>query len=221
MKQVVVFLLFLFTSASTIAETSYITDNFKVTMRSGEGSDFRVVRMLASGTAVEVLNRNAETGYSHVRIKESEGYILTRQLLNQPGAREQLGRLKAEINDLSSAPDRLKRELSDLSKKHKALTGAHAEQKEIKTGLEKKLNSIRRTSANAIRTSEERNELGKQVAALTRTVEDLKQENRDLTNQSNQNWFLIGAAVTIGGIVIGLLLPHLRFQRRKSSWDSL
>jgi len=220
MKQAVALLLILI-SANTLAETAYITDQFKVTMRSGESPEYRVVRMLPSGTAVEVLGKNSKSGYSQVRTQSGEGYILTRQLLNQPIAREQLSELKAEIVTLSSAPDQLKSKLVDLSKQHKALTSAHNELKGIKSELEKELNSIRRTAANAIRISEERNDLGKQVAALTRSVEDLKQENRELTNQSDQDWFLIGAAVIIGGIILGLILPHLRFQRRKSSWNSL
>ncbi len=220
MKQAVALLLILI-SANTLAETAYITDQFKVTMRSGESSEYRVVRMLPSGTAVEVLGKNSESGYSQVRTQSGEGYILTRQLLSQPVAREQLSQLKEEIATLSSAPDRLKSKLLDLSKQHEALTGAHKELKGIKSELEKELNSIRRTAANAIRISEERNDLGKQVAALTRSVEDLKQENRELTNQSDQDWFLIGAAVIVGGIILGLILPHLRFQRRKSSWNSL
>ena len=32
---------------------------------------------------------------------------------------------------------------------------------------------------------------------------------------------MIGAGVIILGMILGLLLPHLRFQRRKSSWGSL
>ncbi len=220
MKQAIALLLLLI-STTTLAETAYVTDQFKVTMRSGESSEYRVVRMLPSGTAIEVLNKNAETGYSHVRAQGSEGYILTRQLLNQPVAREQLRELKAQIVELSSAPDRLESKLLNLTKQHQALTSAHKALNEIKGQLEQELKSIRRTAANAIRISEERNELGKQVATLTRSVEDLKQENRDLTNQSDQDWFLIGAAVLVGGIILGLILPHLRFQRRKSSWNSL
>jgi len=52
-------------------------------------------------------------------------------------------------------------------------------------------------------------------------VESLKQQNRDLGNDSTQRWFLIGAGVVLLGIILGLILPHLRFQRRKSSWGSL
>jgi SH3 domain protein len=220
MKQIITLLLLLI-SINTMAETAYITDQFKVTMRSGESSEYRVVRMLPSGIPVDVMSQNAESGYSHVRAQDSEGYILSRQLLNEPGAREQLSELKAVISELSAAPDQLKSKLLDLSKQHKALTSAHKELQEIKRKLEQELNGIRRTAANAIRISEERNDLGKQVAALTRSVEDLKQENRDLTNQSDQDWFLIGAAVIFAGILLGLILPHLRFQRRKNSWNSL
>ena len=69
--------------------------------------------------------------------------------------------------------------------------------------------------------AEERIELRKRVANLTHQIEDLKQENRDLSNQSTRDWFLIGAAVIIAGILIGLILPRLHVQRRKDSWGSL
>ncbi len=72
-----------------------------------------------------------------------------------------------------------------------------------------------------MRIANERNELRKQVASMTREVEDIKQQNRELENKTAQNWFLIGAGVVVGGIVLGLILPHLRVRRRKSSWGSL
>ncbi|MBA1329942.1 membrane protein, partial [Candidatus Endoriftia persephone str. Guaymas] len=87
--------------------------------------------------------------------------------------------------------------------------------------LNQELQSIQRTASNAIRISNERNDLRKQVADLTRNVADLRQQNRDLSNESNRDWFLIGAAVVIAGILIGLLLPHLRFQRRRNNWGAL
>ena len=56
---------------------------------------------------------------------------------------------------------------------------------------------------------------------MTRELEDLKQQNRELENSTAQRWFLIGAGVIVGGILLGLILPHLRMRRRRDSWGSL
>jgi SH3 domain protein len=45
-------------------------------------------------------------------------------------------------------------------------------------------------------------------------IELLVQENEALARQTNRNWFITGALVLLGGIGAGLLLPHMRFQRR-------
>ena len=81
--------------------------------------------------------------------------------------------------------------------------------------------ALQRTASNSVRIANERNELRKQVTSLTREVEDIKQQNRELENKTAQNWFLIGGGVVVGGILLGLILPHLRVRRRKSSWGSL
>jgi SH3 domain protein len=88
--------------------------------------------------------------------------------------------------------------------------------------LEQQLATIRHASANVLDITNDREQLRLQVADLSRTRADLEQENRDLKNQTNQRWFMIGAGVLVGGVLLGLILPHLRLgRRRKSSWGSL
>ncbi|MEJ2393184.1 MAG: TIGR04211 family SH3 domain-containing protein [Candidatus Thiodiazotropha sp.] len=205
----------------TQAETRYVTDVFKITMRSGESTSHKIIRMLDSGMPLQVLSTNPGNGYSKVRAGSTEGYVLTRQLMNKPSARSQLASLEKEIEALKAAPGELRTNLANLQKEHRELTQAYKELQTIKNKQEQELQSIQRTASNAIRISNERNELRKQVADLTREAEDLKQENRDLSNEATRDWFLIGAGVIIAGILIGLILPHLRFQRRRNSWGSL
>ncbi|MBT2970402.1 MAG: hypothetical protein B6D72_09490 [gamma proteobacterium symbiont of Ctena orbiculata] len=203
------------------AKTYYITDTFKVEMRTGESNRHRITRYLNTGTAVEVLSTNKESGYSKVRAGAKEGFVLTRQLMVQPTARAQLENMRQEVEALKAAPGELRSNLADLQKSHRELLTEHKKLQQIKEKQEQELQSIQRTASNAIRISNERNELRKQVADLTREAEELKQENRDLSNEATREWFLIGAGVIIAGILIGLILPHLRFQRRRSSWGSL
>ena len=205
----------------TLAETRYVTDKFKITMRSGESTSHKIIRMLDSGMGLDVLSVNPESGYTKVRAGNSVGFVLSRQLMRQPSARSQLASMQKEIDALKAAPGELRTNLANLQKQHRQLSQDHKALQAVKNKQEQELQSIQRTASNAIRISNERNELRKQVADLTREVEDLKQENRDLSNEATREWFLIGAGVIIAGILIGLVLPHLRFQRRRSSWGSL
>ena len=213
---------FLLAWGTAAADTRYVTDQFKVTLRSGQSATHKIIRMVGSGTALQVLADNPETGYSKVRVGTGPaGYVLTRQLMPQPSARERLARAEVRLRELQEEPGKLSAKLARLQEEHQKLNTAHKKLQGAKSGLDRELETVRRTAANAIRISNERNELRKSVATLTRELEDIKQENRDLNNQTAQNWFLIGAGVIILGIILGLLLPHLRFQRRKSSWGSL
>lgn len=207
---------------SVLAERAWVTDEFKITVRSGESSRHKIISMLSSGTAVSVLSRNKATGYTHMRLPNGkDGYVLTRQLLKQPVARDKLAALEKEVAALKTAPSELQRKLSEITKDYSELQRAHKELQAINKEMEQELAALKRTSANAVRISNERNDLRKQVAELTRTNEELKQEKRELENNSAQRWFMIGGGVTVAGILIGLILPHLRLRRRKDSWGSL
>ncbi|HEB94811.1 MAG TPA: TIGR04211 family SH3 domain-containing protein [Sedimenticola thiotaurini] len=222
MRKILLALVLLLAFTQAGAESRYVTDQFKITLRAGESSGHKILKMLPSGTELELLGSNPETGYSRVRTRDGKtGYVLTRQLMKIPSARDRLVKAEKRLQELQAEPDALSARLSKLQGRHQQLQREYDALKASKQKLDKELESIRRTASNAIRISNERNELRKMVAKLTREVEDLKQENRELSNDSNQKWFLIGAAVIILGIILGLILPHLRFQKRKSSWGSL
>ena len=221
MKIIITLTLILLSTLAT-AQTAYVTDELRITLRSGESATHRILRMLPTGQRLTVLSSNATTGYSKVRTAAGqEGYVLTRQLVDQPVARDRLAAAEAEVQALKAAPGELSSRLSKLRDEHQALRSEHEELKRDKTQVDQEFAALQRTASNAVRIANERNELRKQVANMTREVEDIKQQNRELENKTAQNWFLIGAGVIVGGIILGLILPHLRVRRRKSSWGSL
>lgn len=222
MKRIALAIVLLTSLSCLHAESRYVTDQFKITLRSGESPTHKIMRMLPSGYKLDLLSSNRETGYSHVRIPNGKtGYVLTRQLMPIPSARERLTAAEKRLDELQQEPGLLTARLVKLQGEHKKLSKQHKDLQKVRLNLEQELQGIRRTASNAMRISNERNDLRKQVASLTRETGDLKQENRELSNDNNQRWFLIGAGVIIGGIVLGLILPHLRVRRRKSSWGSL
>ena len=222
MKRIILSLLLLLTFPCLHAETRYVTDQFKITLRSGESSGHKILRMLPSGDSLDVLSDNKGSGYSRVRIKDgTTGYVLTRQLIKIPSARNRLAEVEKRLEELQDEPQLLSAKLAKLQAQHAQLAQEHTVILTEKKELEQDLAAIRRTAANAIRITNERNELRKQVAGFARQIELLKQENRELSNSTAQHWFLIGSGVIIVGVIIGLILPQFRLQRRKSSWGSL
>lgn len=204
------------------AEVRYVTDQSRIMMRSGESVQHKILRTLRSGQALELIESNPETGYSKVATEDGQtGYVLTRQLMTTPSARDRLAEVERELRALKEAPEQLASKLALSESKLQKLSADYAQLQETKGRIEQELESIRRTAADSIRMARERTELRKTVAAMTRQLEDLKQENRDLSNEGARNWFLVGAGVVILGILIGLILPRLHIQRRRDTWGSL
>ena len=95
MKKIIISLLFvvapiLLPGISAAQTTRYVSDELEITMRNGQGLDFGIRKMLKSGTELAVLE-NDPSGYSKVRTNDGvEGWVLSRYLVNNPSARDQL-----------------------------------------------------------------------------------------------------------------------------------
>ena len=58
-------------------------------------------------------------------------------------------------------------------------------------------------------------ELTKKLGDAQRQIDELKSENVALSDRSKRDWFLIGAGVLAIGLLLGLLVPHLGWQRKQ------
>jgi SH3 domain protein len=204
------------------AETRYVTDQCSVPMRKGDALKYKVVRMLPSGTALEVIGGKAGTGFVQVRTPEGNtGWVASAEMQTEPAARNHLAAMEARLAELQQAPEAMAGKLAALQTQHASLQAEHERMGRERDRLEQELASLRNASANIVEVTNDRADLRTRVAELTRQAADLEQETRDLKLQTDQRWFLIGAGVVGGGIIIGLILPRLRFRRRKSSWGSL
>lgn len=222
MRRLPLLLICLCALAQAQAETRYVTDQCSVPMRKGESPKYKILRVLPSGTMLQAIGDNADSGYTQVRTPEGNvGFVTTAELVSEPAARDRLAAMEAKLAELQQAPDALAGRLAALQSEHQALKTEQARVSRERDRLEQELATLRSASANVVEVTNDRAELRKRVAELTRQAADLEQENRNLSLQTNQRWFLIGAGVVGGGVLIGLILPNLRFRRRKSSWSSL
>jgi SH3 domain protein len=218
-RKILLLLVLAAAAATAHAETKYVIDHLIITLRAGQGNQYQILRTLPSGTKLEVLETGEE--YSRVRTPDgTEGWALNQYLTATPIAKVRLATAEAKLTKLEAENSRLKQELSTVSakeakvsKEHQALSG---EQKK----LTEELNKLRRVAAKPLQLENENQKLKKQLLDLENQHELLRQENQLLRDSSDREWFLTGAGVIIGGIILGLILPSLR-PRKKSGWSSL
>lgn len=203
------------------AETYYVDDELVITMRSGKGNEFQIIRTLKSGTPLEVLETDQEAGYSLARTRGgTEGWVLTRYLSATPIAKQQLAAAQDKLTTLEQRVGDLQSQLEQVSESRQALDQSSTQLKTENERLSQELSHIREVSSNALALEENNKTLRERLIRLETDLQAMEQQNAVLKDRSARDWFITGAGVIFLGIVIGLILPRLRLQR-KSKWNEL
>ena len=84
--------------------------------------------------------------------------------------------------------------------------------------MEEELSEIKRTAANVLAINNQNKDLRDQLANAEIKAATLEQQNRELTGQTTRYWFMTGALVLVVGMILGIWLPRIRWQR-KSRYD--
>lgn len=205
----------------TVGEDRWVTDAFEITMRNGKGNRQAIIRMLRSGTEIELLESDPEAGYSLVRTAGgTEGWVLSRYLLKSAPARVTMPGVEARLRTSEDKRKKLAKELSTITIERDQLKRQVNNVEASGQGLQKELAEVRRLSANAIQMDSQNKSLRVSLAETQAQVDRLQADNKRLASRANREWFVIGALVIIVGMLIGLIVPRIRW-RKKSSWGDL
>ncbi len=214
-KYLILGLACLFIGFPANAEDAWISDQFEVMLRTGPSTTNAIERMLPSGTALEILERDAETGYTRVRMASgTEGWVLSRYLMAEASARQQLQRLTGQLTNANAEGSSLSSQLDAVRGEQESANARVATLERENRQLEQELANIKRTAANALSIDGQNKALRDELAMTEIEAASLEQQNRELTGQSTRYWFLTGALVLTIGMGLGLWVPRIRWQRR-------
>lgn len=209
----------IFAASAAVAAPAWVSDEFEITLRSGPSTGNAIQLMVSSGMQLEVLERDADSGYSRVRTPGgTEGWVLTRYLMNERSAREQLQTLTSDLTNANSRGTSLGSQLTAIKGEYDSANSRIETLQREKAAAEKELADIRRTAANVLGINEKNKSLMDQLATAQIRADTLEQENRQLSSQTTRYWFMSGGLVLLVGVILGLWLPRIRWQRR-SGYD--
>jgi SH3 domain protein len=211
--------LLIFASLPALAQRMYTSDELIVLLRTGPSIENAIIRNMRPGTALDILEEDAGNSYSRVRLTGSdvEGYVLTQYLTPERAARDLLAEAERTLATTRARVQDLETELAELRTELDTTHATLEEERASGSEVSAELADIREASANAVALRDQNEMLRRRVNELTAEAEAMVIENSRLASRSRQNWFVVGAAVLIGGIVIGLIAPSLR-RTRRSSW---
>lgn len=212
------------------AETRYVSDELFVSFREGPGNQYERIRFLRTGDAVELLDppEGAEDAdldtWAYVRDEDGEtGWMQGRYLMDEPAARNQLAGAEEALADAEDELARIREERdAAMAELEEALETSEIRAAELQSDLEAANARIEELEQNLEAASDgyelvETNErLRDRVQVLLERAETLEAENQQLSDRSQQEWFLAGAAVLFAGLLIGLFAPLIR--RRRQGW---
>ena len=209
-------LMFLLSFAAQ-AKTQYVSDHLVITVRTGQGAQFQIIKTLESGEHVEVLEVT-DTGYTQVETSDgTEGWVRTQYLADEPVAKEKLVRAEARLLKTRTALKKIKEDFASLSKEHKILSANQSALSTDKKQLDAELARLNEVAKKPIILDRQNRQLQEANVTLEKDLQRLNQENHSLKDRSQREWFIAGALVLFGGMILGFIIPKLR-GRKRSTW---
>jgi len=216
MKFILFALLFAVATAAA-AETNYVDDVLTITLRTGQGNSYQILRTLTSGTPLEILERGEK--YTRVRTAEGvEGWVLSQYLTPQPVARDRITQMEQRLARFETENQKLKNDLATLRNEKLTVEGEHKQATGTAEKLQAEVERLKTVAARPLELEKQNQEMRQRLQKLELDARMLDEENTSLRDRTNRDWFLAGAGVLFGGILLGLLVPKLRKRKNWSDW---
>jgi SH3 domain protein len=211
--------IFILPATQARAETRYVSDELSIPMRTGASNKHRIVYFPKSGTPLTVKETSDDGAYVRVTSPGGkEGWVEAQYLMNLASARDRIVTVNKRLDTARTQTKDLKKKVRELESQNKELTTELKQlQRELKS-QEGSMEKLKRISANPVALANENKTLEAQLSQLTASNKLLTEENEHLNDQSTQDWFILGAAVSLGSLLFGLLITRINWKRKRHSW---
>jgi len=202
-----------FFSATALAERMYVTDVIKLTLRSGPSTEYKILAVVESGQALEVVEPGED--WTLVRLaNEKEGYVLTRYLIPEPTNSVRLEQLQTKHKALTEQAATLLDENTTLREENKQLKSTLESTEKSFKELDGDYKELKAGSAEFLTLKTKYKKVSEQLAEQTKKADKLDKELSKIELNQYIKWFLAGSGVLLVGFIVGFSAKR---QRRRPS----
>lgn len=211
--------LIIFSSISVAqARTVWVDDQLYLPVRSGAGTQFRIIEnAVPTGTPLELIE--TQEGYSKVRTpKGTVGWVSSQYISKTPVAKDQLARATRELEKAKQDVASLREQLSAVTEERNTLQNTENNLASQTENLQDELTKIKSIAADSINLERRSRELREENQKLRNDLEILTAENERLEAGRESDFMLLGAGLVFGGVLLALIIPMLKPTRKTDNW---
>ena len=193
------------------AETMYVTDVLRLSLRSQPEANSERVGVLESGQKLEIVNPTGE--WAMVRSSdEKTAWVRMRFLTPDMTSAHKLSVLQEKHQILVLQATDLRKENTELKAELAQLRQGLEKNSEQLNKVEESYSSLKSESADYLKLKKEHKEAVNKLSEYTTRLETLEIELAKFEFQRTVRWFLSGAGVLLLGLIIGF---NAKRQRRR------
>ena len=208
--------------AANAQDTQNISDMVLVPVRSGAGSDYRIVnRGLPSGTALLIYGQSDDGEWTEVETRGgTRGWIPTQYLQQEPPAGLLINDMRLELEQVRGERDRV---VSQLNQSSSEVNEADETIVSLNTRLESteaELTEVKRVSAAALDLDLMNQQLVAELESERSDADLLRLENVRLRERIANNQIMDGALAVLLGVILAIVAPRLwPKKKRQDGWS--
>jgi SH3 domain protein len=204
---------FFISTGHLCAETMYVSDVLKLSLRSGPSLENRILAILESGQRVEIIEQGPK--WSQVELPNGKkGWVLSRYLTPNETHNIILERLQKEHQATMTRAAELAAENEQLASENKQLKAdLTASQNELEL-LRGEFQTLKQDASEYLDLKSKFENMSTEYADQAQQLQSLKGQLSKIETSHYIKWFLAGSGVLVLGFLIGL---STRRQRRRST----
>ena len=225
MHRLVLTFIILLTYPLTVLGSSkvYISDELNVALRSGGGTEYRIIAFLKSGTPLIPLQTISDSKKEWSKVKTEsgkEGWILNQYISLTAPAKNQLINAQKLLTELTEKSATANKSITEMSDKITQLEEERRLLNEQLHSSQTEYQRLRSVSEKTLQIDKANKQLNQELAMIKIRLEELTIENGQLKETQYVDGLTHGALAIIAGCFIGLMLPRLGgVKKRSNGWD--
>ena len=198
--------------AASIAQTVYVSENFEITMRTGPGTERKIISLVQSGKALEVIETGDE--WSLVQAPNGkEGWVLNRYLTaDQPSAMV-LARVRQDYDVLATRYQDLKDKYDQLESQKKVIDANLSQNSSDLNELNNAYETLKKESADFLKLKKSHQQVTADLEAEKNRSAKLDEENMQMKRNRIIQWVWTGGGIMLLGFFLGLFSSSRRKPR--------